>query len=433
MKILMATPMPPQPQATGAIPLVLHAELTALRRHHEVTLLTVAGRADGERQAVERLRQSGLEVHAVPRSEPGGPERWRRRRRLVTSWAAGQLPWRTVYFWEPGLQRALDRLLAERHFDLVTAEDNAMGVYRYRTTAPLLLTEHEVRRPRPFRFPRRSDEYGVRWQIVRGLLAELDWQRWPRYQRRIWGRFDRIQVFTERDAEAVRLIAPGLAERVRVNPFAVDLPSPCDPRLEQPGALLFVGNFTHPPNVDAARTLVQEIMPLLRGRVRNARLVIAGIHPPASLTALAGHDVSVTGFVPDLDPLLERVAVVVAPIRTGGGMRMKVLHSMAKGKAVVTTPRGAEGLTALTPDPPVLIAESNQALADAIVRLLEHEEARHELGRRARSFVAASFGPEAYARRLEAVYAELAPVRRPERNLNDSHPYAYAGGPPERP
>jgi glycosyltransferase involved in cell wall biosynthesis len=250
----------------------------------------------------------------------------------------------------------------------------------------------------------------VRWQLVRGLLAELDWQRWQRYQRRIWGRFDRIQVFTERDADAVRLVAPALADRVRVNPFAVDLPSPCDPGREDEGSLLFVGNFTHPPNVDAARTLVQEIMPLLRERIPNLSLVIAGIHPPATLLALADRDVRVMGFVPDLDPLIDRAAVVIAPIRTGGGMRMKVLHSMAKGKAVVTTPRGAEGLTALTPDPPVAIGETSQTLADAIVDLLHHDEARRALGRRARSFVVAHFGPDAYARRLEAIYAELMPA-----------------------
>ena len=66
MNILLVTPMPPQAQAPGAIPLVLHAQLTALMRRHEVTLVTPIGTDPGEIEAVARLRKLGIEVHAPP-------------------------------------------------------------------------------------------------------------------------------------------------------------------------------------------------------------------------------------------------------------------------------------------------------------------------------------------------------------------------------
>jgi hypothetical protein len=109
--------------------------------------------------------------------------------------------------------------------------------------------------------------------LLHWAFGEADWQRWRKYQLSVWRRSDRIQVFTPRDAEAVAALAPDLAERVRVNPFGVELPAPLDDRLEEPGHVLFVGNFTHPPNVDAALWLGTEIMPALRTCYPGVRLI----------------------------------------------------------------------------------------------------------------------------------------------------------------
>jgi polysaccharide biosynthesis protein PslH len=417
MKILLVTPMPPRPQAPGAIPLVLHAQLAGLTPRHDVTLVTVAGPDPDEWAALDRLCASGIDVQAVRRAEPHSIQRWKRRWRLGSAWLRGRHPWRTIWFWEPGVQQILDHLLATRPFDLVMVEDNAMGIYRYRTQAPIVFTEYEVRRPRPVNWRGWSYGHPIKW-----ALSEADWYRWPRYQRAVWRRFDRIQVFTQRDAAAVRSIAPELAGRIRVNPFSVELPAEADPGREEDGSIIFVGNFTHPPNVDAALWLGHEIMPLLRARCPGIRLTIVGIYPPEPVQALACDDITVTGRVPEIEPFLECAAVVLAPIRTGGGQRMKVLHSMALGKAVVTTSRGAEGLAVNRhkPKPPLAIAESAEEIASATAALLAAAGARHELGRRARAFVAAYHSPSAYAGRLEAVYAELQPT-----GSSDNPRYVY--------
>src|SRR5215212_1207877 len=188
----MATPMPPQPQAPGAIPLVLHALLTGLVERHRVTLVTVATSEPGEWEALDRIRDAGVEVHAIRRVEPSGLARWQRRWRFASAWLGGRYPWRTVWYWEPSLQQILDRLLAEREYDLVTVEDNAMGIYRYRTKTPTIFTEYEVRRPRPVGWRGWSQGRWIMW-----ALGEADWRRWRRYQRAVWQRFDRIQVFSQ--------------------------------------------------------------------------------------------------------------------------------------------------------------------------------------------------------------------------------------------
>jgi glycosyltransferase involved in cell wall biosynthesis len=222
----------------------------------------------------------------------------------------------------------------------------------------------------------------------------------------VWCRFDRIQVFTDRDAAAVAELAPELLDRVRVTPFGIDVPEIVDPAREEHGLVLFVGNFTHPPNVDAAGWLVSEIMPRLRVLVPGVRLVLVGGGASKRLGSLAGDDVRVVADVDSVAPWLEAASVVLAPVRTGGGMRMKVLHALASGKAVVTTPRGAQGLALHGSEPPLVTAEDAEAIATATARLLGDEPLRHSLGLRARRFAVEHHSGAAYAKRLERVYAE---------------------------
>jgi glycosyltransferase involved in cell wall biosynthesis len=400
VKILIATPIPPAGDAPGAIGRVLHAQLVGLAERNEVTVATVAGPEEFELEAVERLARSGVDVHAARRTDPRGAERWRRRRRLAARWLRGREPWRTVWYWEPALQATIDGLLARRRFDVVAVEDNAMGPYAFGSSTPTVFTEHEVRRPRRPRLPRGSPA-----ELARGLLAEQDWQRWRRYQLRVWRRFAIVQVFTERDAARITSLAPDLAGRLRVTPFGIDLPAAIAPAPDSSRELLFFGNYTHPPNIDGALWLGREIMPILRERCPGVRLSLVGAWPPAGVRELSSSDVRVEGVVDDLTPYFERAAVVLAPLRIGGGMRMKVLEAMAFARAVVTTPRGAEGIAAAAPEA-IVVADDAAGLAEAVARLLEAPAERNALGARARRAVEDGFSASAYARRLETVYEE---------------------------
>jgi glycosyltransferase involved in cell wall biosynthesis len=409
MRILLVTSMPPRPEAPGAIPLVLQAQVAGLRERHELTVVTVAGHEPGELEAAQELQQSGVEVHVVDARPPQGLARWRRRRRLAAAWARGRYPWRTVWFADPGVQETIDRLTRTRSFDVAAVEDNAMGVFRFPASLPTVLTEQEVRRPRPVDWRCGAPAAWPGW-----AFRELDWRRWPGYERSVWRRFDRVQVFTERDARSLLELAPELRGRVRVTPFGIELPEPADPAREEGRTLLFVGNFTHPPNVDAACWLAREILPRISGRRSGPRLLLVGGEAPEQVRGLAGPDVTVVGEVPAIAPYLEAAAVVVAPIRTGGGMRMKVLHALAAGKAVVTTSRGAEGLALHGAEPPLVVADDADGFAAATAALLDDPGRRRALAEQARAFASEHYSAEAYGRRLEAVYEELViPDRQP--------------------
>jgi glycosyltransferase involved in cell wall biosynthesis len=392
--------MPPDPEGAGAIPRLLHAQLLGLRARHDVSLVTVAGPDVAEIEAVKRLARDAVDVHAVVRTLKRGTLGWRRRTRIVGAWLRGRAPLRTAWFAEPRIQGLIDALAAQCEFDAVVVEDNAMAGFDVPRMVPAVLTEHEVRLPRRVARPPRAPRAWPRW-----AFDEADWRRWAGYERRVWRRFDIVQVFTSRDAAAVAALAPELAARVRINPFAIELPAPRDVR-EEPDTLLFAGNYAHPPNVDAAVWLCEEILPLVARLHPQVKLSLVGPYAPPMVRSLEGPRVRVLGRVDDLDLLLRRAALVIAPVRTGGGMRMKVLHAMAVGKAVVTTPRGAEGLGADGEARPLEIGDDSEALARAAATLLKDAAARSRLGARARAYVEKHHSPEAYVGRLERVLAE---------------------------
>jgi glycosyltransferase involved in cell wall biosynthesis len=299
------------------------------------------------------------------------------------------------------VQSILDRLAETREFDVAVVEDSAMSPYELPPGAATVLTEHEVLQPRPVDWRAGGPRRWPSW-----AFGELDWRKRPRFQRRAWRRFDRVLAFSRRDAEAIGELAPEIAGRVRVSPFGLVLPPPADPARERQDTLLFSGNFTHQPNRDAAAWLAGEILPALLELRPGARLLLLGSSPPPSVKALAGPAIEVVADPPSVEPALEAAAVVIAPVRTGGGMRMKVLQALAAGKAVVTTPRGREGFDCFETPPPLVVADGAGELAAATADLLADTDRRRELGRRARALAERHYSPPAWAPRLEAVYEE---------------------------
>jgi glycosyltransferase involved in cell wall biosynthesis len=160
--------------------------------------------------------------------------------------------------------------------------------------------------------------------------------------------------------------------KVVVIPVVNDVATDVRPPRSREG-VLFVGGFEHPPNADAALVLVQSVMPHVWERLGDVPVVIAGSKPTAEIQALASSTVDVTGWVEDLDPLIDGARVMAAPLRYGAGMKGKVTQSLGAGLPVVTTPTGAEGLGA-TDGVDLMVAEAPAELAERIISLLTDDD-----------------------------------------------------------
>ena len=127
-------------------------------------------------------------------------------------------------------------------------------------------------------------------------------------------------------------------------------------------ALAFVGSLDWLPNEDGLTFFSKEIWPLIRARRPAARFQIVGRSPSREMLALSRIEgIEVIGTVPDTRPWLSRAALVVVPLRIGGGTRIKIFEAMAMGKAVVSTSIGAEGLP-VTSGEDVVLAEGCKEL-----------------------------------------------------------------------
>jgi glycosyltransferase involved in cell wall biosynthesis len=380
MNVLVVSTLVPNARGTSAGAIVMHGEARAIAQRHDVTIATLATPADSD--GLRLLRDEGFRVHAVMRRRADGAFGFVRRVSIGFTSQLHDLPLRTAIFREGGMQRMLDRL-SNATFDVVHVLDNAMASYRLPAGRARLLSEYEV-----------QDEADER-------------EKWRRYQAGVWTKFDRVQVFTDADAAAACRLVPEVADRLRVNPFGVHVSDMRDPTSERPNSMLFVGGFRHPPNVDAALWLADEIMPLVLRQHPTARLTIVGADVPDAVRRRAGDAIDVVGRVDDVEPFVASSSLVVAPLRAGGGMRLKVLQAMAAARPVVTTTRGAAGIWNPAGAPTLLIADDAAGIATHVASLLASESARQALGARAREAAINHHRWDQFAERLHAIYDEV--------------------------
>jgi glycosyltransferase involved in cell wall biosynthesis len=190
-----------------------------------------------------------------------------------------------------------------------------------------------------------------------------------------------------------------------VLPGGVDLDgTPVDRTAESATAVGFLGSLDYRPNQEAAMWIAEQLRPRMRP---ETELHVAGAGAPEWLRArLAASGVVFAGEVADAAAFVGGMRVMIAPILSGGGMRIKILEAMAAGKAVVTTTIGAEGID-VTHGENILIADDADAFVAAIESLLRDPSRARAIGDAARTLVATRYSADALTRGLLAFYEEL--------------------------
>jgi glycosyltransferase involved in cell wall biosynthesis len=233
------------------------------------------------------------------------------------------------------------------------------------------------------------------------LRCWISWQKTRAFERRLFRQFDLCTMVSEQDRAASQALLPPGSGRVEVVPNGVD----CEHnRLglaePQPGALIYNGSLTYSANRDAMAYFLSEIYPLIRGEEPGVSLTITGSLDGVDLGGLNLDDsVQLSGYVADVRPLVAGASVCVAPIRQGGGTRLKILEAMALGTPVVATPKGAEGLR-LSPGQDVLLGRDAEDFAAKVVLLLREPALRENLIFNARRTVAQRYDWTALGRRF---------------------------------
>lgn len=404
LRVLVLAPFPPRLDGRHGGSRVTAGFVTALAERHRVALFHLGrGPLDVADDAVQAACEPLVRCE-LPERPGGGLGEVGYQVRTVGPLLVGRPRWATLA-WSRACAARLALLAREFRPDVIQCEFAVMTGYLPALAdvpGPRVLVAHEPAASRAAENV--TARLGGRRRAR--LAARLEARAWRRFERQALERVDAAVAFTETDRAA--LAALGATTPLHVIPFGIDVPpEPLDPAgADERETLVFVANFVHGPNVEAARRLVLELLPRVRRERPGVVVELVGRAPPPAVRQLAGDGVTVTGEVPSVTPYLDRASVVVAPLAIGGGIRVKTIEALAYGKAVVATPLAAAGLP-VTDGEHLRLAETDDELARATLALLADPEGRAALGRRARAWALEHAGWDATAAAYERLYRSL--------------------------
>jgi glycosyltransferase involved in cell wall biosynthesis len=346
--------------------------LRQLARRHEVTLLTYYGGArdtDYERQVSAEF-SGAVSIHTAAAAAP-----------IATALDyAGRVlsraPYAVTKFTAAPVRRLVHDWLTEGRVDVAVCDFLSASLnFPADAPVPRVLFQHNVesvlwaRQAREERHP------------LKRLLYRFEAFKMASYERAAVGRFDQVIAVSEADRSAMSgMTDPG---RISLVATGVDTsrykPAGHPP---QDGLVLFVGSMDWQPNVDGVSYFCETIWPRVRRDVPHATFRVVGRNPGSAIRRLASDSVEISGTVSSVVEHLQQAAVVVVPLRIGGGTRLKIYEAMGAGRAVVSTTIGAEGLD-VDDGRDIVLADEPAAFADAVVRLLRQGDERRRFERAA--------------------------------------------------
>ncbi|WP_046242460.1 glycosyltransferase [Hymenobacter terrenus] len=389
MKLLVLLSRFPYPLDKGDKLRAYH-QLRYLAERHEICLfaLTDEDIAVEAKAAVRPLCRAGLVVHRLRR--PGIA------RNMARALGVGR-PLQVGYFHNALAQRQVDGLLRDFRPDHVYCQLIRMAEYlrSHAGQVPMTLDYMDVFSAG---MARRATQAPL-WQ--RPVLA-LEARRLLDYEAQAFNWFRHHTIISDQDRQLIQHPSRDQIEIV-LNGIDTDFFQP-QPTTAKEYDVLFSGNMSYHPNVDAACFLAEEIMPLVRKQRPGARLLIAGTTPAPRVQALASAHVVVSGWVPDIRAAYAAARVFAAPMRVGTGLQNKLLEAMAMCLPCVTTPLANNALGGREGQELLVAPAAATALAAAITGLLEGELYAESIARRGHLFVQQRFTWAGATARLEALF-----------------------------
>ncbi|HEX5315662.1 MAG TPA: glycosyltransferase family 4 protein, partial [Candidatus Kapabacteria bacterium] len=346
MNILQLTPRMPWPLNDGGAIGIFNITKSLAELGHTITLVTFPlDSASETEEAVNNLsRYAKVELVSRPL-----PPRWKV---LLRTMFRGAYPIERRMM--PEMFALLKKImeftplsqqgegLGVRPFDIVHVDHAHMGKYglwlKKHYGMPIVLREHNFEALIYERFAKTEPNPFKR------LIAAIHGARLKWEEIHFLKNFDAIAAITNEDAAIMRRVAPDA--NIHIIPAGVDTEyfRPSN-QPEDPNQILWIGSLAWDPNYDAVRYFLTSVFPLILRERPEAKFDIIGTdsHRISKLAGGFGDRVQIHGFVPDVRDYLAHSAVLVVPLRIGGGMRLKLLDFFAAGKAVVATSIAAEG------------------------------------------------------------------------------------------
>jgi glycosyltransferase involved in cell wall biosynthesis len=392
MKLLIVSSWYPYPPDNGSKLRAFHL-LSHLASSHDITLLSFTDSGEERDQAV--LKDLCRDVRIVA-GNPCKPTASLRAVDLIST-----TPRSYVQTYSPRMQDLVDR--AVPHHDAALALQCGAALYLTKhSTIPRVFDEAEVGVIR--------DGFRTHPPGLARYRRGLTWWKYGHFIRHLVDLFDRTTTVSEVERQHLA-DAHCNASALRIVPNGVDRQELKRKNEPRPGRMIYSGSVTYSANLDAVRYFARDIFPVIR-QARPATFVITGSTGDTDVSdLLADGTITLTGRVADAAHLVAHSSVAVVPLRIGGGTRLKILEAMAVGTPVVTTSKGAEGLD-VEHGENILIADSPEAFAKAVLRVLDDFVLRARLAANGRRLVERLYTWDRIGNLLEEVIDEARTVHR---------------------
>jgi glycosyltransferase involved in cell wall biosynthesis len=213
---------------------------------------------------------------------------------------------------------------------------------------------------------RRADKSNLFWR----LALQLEYRRVLEYEKKVFRDFNESIIIS---AEDRRFLPFEGKNRVTIIPNGIDtsifVPQECPKEYD----LFFSGNLSYPPNIDAAKYIVKRILPLLKEKIPNITVLIAGASPTRDVRKLGSENVTIKGWIDDIREYYKRARIFIAPMQIGTGLQNKLLQAMAMKLPCVVSELAGKGFSNGGKNS-IVIARNPEEYVAHIVDLLRNDE-----------------------------------------------------------
>ena len=299
-------------------------------------------------------------------------------------------------------RRAIKKELSENHYDMIHAETFYVMPHIPKTSVPIVLVDptiefsvyqHYVDNEVPFIF-----KFIYLFDVIKLKF-------WEKYY---WKKANKVFAVSEEDKEIMEKELPGVDVGIIPNGVDVRYFEEKKVKRQNPPRVLYHGDYKWMQNVEAVNILIKDVWPLIKKKTKNVKLWITGRSVPGDILAIAkkDKDIIVSESPKDNRDVFKTASVLVTPIMSPGGTRLKVLEAMASDLPVVSTPVGVAGLN-IEKGKHALVSSSVEDLADMTVSVLNNSKLSNDLSKNGKRFVADNFDWQSIVGNLDKVYTSL--------------------------
>ncbi|KKQ91780.1 MAG: Glycosyl transferase group 1 [Candidatus Woesebacteria bacterium GW2011_GWA2_40_7] len=394
MKILMLVPFLPIDQMSGGQTRWYHL-IKLLSKKHNITLMSLI-KDNKEKEYLPEIEKYCEKVMVFKR--PKSP--WTFRNLFLTAISFNPLV--VIRNLSLDERSAIKKELTNNKYDVIHAETFYVMPHIPKTSVPIVLVEPTI-------------EFSVYQHYVDNevsfffkpiyLFDVIKLKFWEKFY---WKRASRLFAVSVEDKKIMQDEIPGIKVGVIPNGVDVDYFEEKKVLRKFPPRALYHGDYKWMQNVEAVNILIKEIWPVVRARVKGVKLWISGRNVPEKIIEFSKkyNDIEISESLKDNRDAYKAASVLVTPIMSPGGTRLKVLEAMASGLPVVSTPVGVAGL-GITQGKQALVSQNIKDLAEMTINVLSNKKLAEKLASEGKSFVSANFDWHSIVSRLDKAYSEL--------------------------